>query len=355
MCLASVSNLAYPNTMKLLHFLLALAFAANPVVVEGTWSIIAIDKRTNQIGSAMATCLDSDRYFENAQNFLEWGFVAIPRRGGIIAQAMIQDNKGPMHKHGLPLLREDVYEPLPLPPAPEIIQAMANGNADPGTERYRVASSEEIVEYPKYELRQYGVVNYNLYDGAAGFTGNNISDLVLTFAQNATEAVHATVQTENYTISVQGNIVFPGTVQATLEAFQNSTTQDFAERLFEALVAGYETTGGDVRCAYNPNLKGAVLAILKVMEEDGTYSVNLEADLGESQATKSALDSIKQELEGCQRVWEPDNPNSTMIPYSDCISTVPRKIFSSAGTSSWRSRNSIVTILVTSLAVWYYL
>ena len=343
--------------MKLLHFLLALiATLASTATVEGTWSILAIDKRTNQIGSAMATCLDSDRFPENAQKFFEYGFVAIPRRGGIIAQAMIQDKSGPAHKHGLPLLREDVYDPLPLPPAPEIIQAMANENADPGTEKYRISDDGEIVEYPKYELRQYGVVNYNLYEGAAGFTGNNISDLVLTFAQNATEEVHATVQTENYTVSVQGNIVSPGTVQATLEAFQNSTTQEFAERLFEALYKGYETTGGDVRCAYNPKLKGAVLAFLKVMEEDGSFSVNLEADLGESQATESALDSIKQELEGCQRVWEPDNPNSTMIPYSDCISTVPRKIFSSGGTSSWRNSNSIVTtILMTSFAVWYYL
>mmetsp|Transcript_3503 Transcript_3503/g.3686 ORF Transcript_3503/g.3686 Transcript_3503/m.3686 type:complete len:92 (-) Transcript_3503:160-435(-) len=90
------------------------------------------------------------------------------------------------------------------------------------------------------------------------------------------------------------------------------------------------------------------------MEEDGTYSVNLEADLGESQGTESALDNIKEELEGCRRVWEPDNPNVTIIPYSDCISTVPRFKFKSAGPrTSWRSSNSIA--MMTSLAGWYYL
>merc|ERR1719232_1660029 len=105
--------------------------------------------------------------------------------------------------------------------------------------------------------------------------------------------------TENYTVSVQGNIVYPGTVNATHYAFVNGEhfggEGEFRERLFHALKAGYEATGGDVRCAYDERLKGAILAFLKVIDPGGERSIDLEAKLGGSEG-RSALESIEEEL-----------------------------------------------------------
>lgn len=329
------------------RFLLAFsALASRVTTTAATWSILAIDKRTNQIGSAMATCLDSDRFSENARNFLDHGFVAVPYRGGIQAQAVIQDDSGPAATVGLPLLREGE----PQQSAASIVVAISNGEADPGTQKY-LANSGDIVEYPLHELRQYGVVTYNDADddGASGYDGPKLTPLYQAVGFDGTEETHMTRVTGDYAVSVQGNIVFPGTVEATLDAFAESdAVDDFAERLFGALRAGYNATGGDVRCAYNPSLKGAVLSYLKVMEEDGTYSVNLEADLGESQRTESALDVIEEALLARRN-------NTSNTTGSPCSTASPGVEKSAAPRKSGRSDCSISVVLLFSLTGWYYL
>lgn len=307
---------------------------AGPVTVTGTWSIIAIDKQTNQIGSAVATCVDSDFYPEDAREFLEHGFSAVPYRGGIVAQANIQDDSGPSATVGLPLLREGHS-------AQTVVSGMANKEADPEIITYESNNGQKL-EYPIYELRQYGVVTYNETSPMLGYTGSQLTPLYRAFGFEETEETSSWSVTENYTVSVQGNLVFPGTVKATLVAFEESqNTDDFAERLFGALKEGYIATGGDVRCAYNPELKGAVLSFLKVMEEDGTYSVDLEESFGKSQE-KSALDSIEADLMARRK----DKASSTTPPSSEPTSV---------GTITSWSGNSIVAILLSLLTCCYYL
>lgn len=267
----------------------------------GTWSIIAIDKRTNQIGSAMATCLDSDRFPEGARNFLDHGFSAVPFKGGIVAQANIQDDTGPASVVGLPLLRDGSA-------AQHIVSAMVSPEADPGSITYQTLVGDRT--YPLYELRQYGVVTYNETTPVAAYTGPMLTPLYSAFGFAETEETSRSSVTSEYTVSVQGNIIFPGTVEATLAAFEESNTTSFAERLFGALRQGFVATGGDARCDYNPKLKGAVLSWLKIMEDDGTFSLDIEAELGESQEL-SALDSIEDQLGSWREVESSDSGQST--------------------------------------------
>ncbi|KAL7530218.1 hypothetical protein ACHAXR_003367 [Thalassiosira sp. AJA248-18] len=268
---------------------LVILLVATTSPVMGTWSIIAINKRTNQIGSAMATCLDRDRFPENARNFLDHGFLAVPFKGGIVAQANIQDDSGPAATVGLPILRDGHAA------AQSIVSAMASPESDPGSVSYQTSGGDSRT-YPLYELRQYGVVTYNETSPTAAYTGSQLTPLYRLFGYTETEEISLSSVTDDYIVSVQGNIIFPGTVKATLIAFEESNnTTDFAERLFGALKGGFLATGGDVRCDYNPKLKGAVLSWLKIIEIDSTYSIDFEAEFGESQEM-SALDSIEKQL-----------------------------------------------------------
>jgi uncharacterized Ntn-hydrolase superfamily protein len=267
-----------------LSLLILLIATANPV--SGTWSILAINKRTNQIGSAMASCLDSDYYPEEALDFLNYGFTAIPLKGGIVAQANIQDETGPAKTAGVPLLRDGHG-------AHAILAAMATTESDRESITYETQAGN--MSYMLYELRQYGVVTYNESSLVAAYTGTQLTNLYAAFGFTNTEETDLSSTTDDYTVSVQGNIVYPNTVEATLNAFEVSDATSFAERLFGALKQGYIATGGDVRCASNSKLKGAVLSWLKVMEDDGTYSIDLGAVFGASQ-NLSALDSIEEQL-----------------------------------------------------------
>ena len=283
----------------------AILFAAMASPAMGTWSIIAIDKRTNQIGSAMATCLDSDRFPENARNFLRYGFSAVPFKGGIVAQANIQDDTGPAAVVGLPLLRDGSA-------AQHIVSAMVSPEADIGSITYRTPVGDRT--YPLYELRQYGVVNYNDTNPVAAYTGPMLTPLYSAFGFAETEETSMSGVTSEYTVTVQGNIIFPGTVEATLAAFEESNASSFAERLFGALRQGFLATGGDARCGYNPKLKGAVLSWLKIMEDDGTFSIDIEAKLGESQEL-SALDSIEDQLNSLREVESLDSGGQSISTF----------------------------------------
>lgn len=274
----------------------AILFMTIPVPITGTWSIIAINKQTNQIGCAMATCLDSDSHPDNARDFLAHGFAAVPLRGGIMAQAVIQDAAGPAMTSGVPRLRAE-----PSVAAQDVVNAMTDPEADPGSVTYDTLEGEQ--NYALHDLRQYGVVTFNDTDPADAYTGWELTHLYRAVGIIGTEETGSSSVTDEYTVSVQGNIVFPGTVEASLEAFEGNSDAEFPERLFGALKQGFLSTGGDVRCADDPLLKGAVLSFLKVVEPDGTYSIDLGAQFGKRQQ-RSALDSIESDLDA----WRQEHP-----------------------------------------------
>ncbi|KAL7530194.1 hypothetical protein ACHAWF_003281 [Thalassiosira exigua] len=257
----------------------------------------------------MATCLDTDRYPNEAADFLTYGFSAVPLRGGMIAQAAIQDEQGPAKTVGMPLLHEGDNSSATC-----IVEAMTDSKADGDNITYLTLDGE--LTYPLYELRQYGVVTYDESNPAAAYTGSSLTPLYSAFGFLDTEETSLTSATDDYVISVQGNIVFPGTVEATFTAFEDSNEGNFAVRLFKALEKGYTATGGDVRCAYNENLKGAVLAFLKVMEPSGSYSIDLVSQFGESQ-NKSALDSIDEDLNTWLLSLESPNQSLSSIQSTD--------------------------------------
>ncbi len=162
---------------------------------EATWSVVAVDSETGEVGVAVASCV---------------GFevtavpVLVPGVGAAASQANIS-----------------------APSGERFVDALVGG-----------ATASEAIEVvlaadDAPDDRQFGVVV--LDGGGAGWTGADTLDVALDR------------RTANGTVSVQGNtLVSDGVVDAVIAAFE-ATEGELADRLVAGLVAGADA-GGDSRC-----------------------------------------------------------------------------------------------------------
>lgn len=166
-----------------------------PAQAGATWSIVAVDRTTREVGSAGASCT----------GFVA-GIVALaPGHGVIVAQAL---SNGLARRHGLELLMKG-GSPV------QAIKAIATPEFD-----------------GRWQEQQYGAAALGF--DAAAFTGAS------------TPNVRGDLQADG--VSVQGNILGSNNVlPRTLTAFRNSKSPTLAGRLLEALEAG-SAAGGDKRC-----------------------------------------------------------------------------------------------------------
>jgi uncharacterized Ntn-hydrolase superfamily protein len=183
---------------------------------SATWSVVAVDPVTREVGSAGASCTP----------FVA-GIVAVaPGKGVIVAQAM---SNSEARRHGAAMLAKGAS------PA-QVIAAVANKEFD-----------------SDWQEQQYGVAALGFEDASAAFTGT------------ATYAVKGDLQ--GYGVSVQGNILTgKEVIERALAAFlappvKPATSRPLAERLLAALEAGAEV-GGDKRCGQQTAMS-SYLAVAK--------------------------------------------------------------------------------------------
>ena len=306
-----------------------------------TWSIIAIDRRTQQTGVITATCLDRAFFEENAHNFLEHSFTFVPCKGGIQAQAMIQDEKGPAATLGRRLLDAGT-DPS------EIIQAITTPELDG---ELIVVSNDAAGEPPYsealYKLRQYGIVDFA--GRAAGYTPPELTNLYEYFGFLDSEETSIQGLSGDYVYSVQGNIVADGVVNATGRAFENDADAcDFVARLFAAIQAGM-AAGGDVRCA--PDI-GAVLAFVKVVGPMGQVQIDLRVSVTQAESV-SALDRL-QELYSQWRVDHPCGSLSENSTYCDGATGNPAPANpSTTSSSSFHGVHYVLQLVVASSVTFF--
>lgn len=196
-------------------FLLATCLATP---AAATWSLVAVDPATREVGIAGASCIDGSQVIAGV----------VPGRGVIAAQAFTSQRG---RERGVALLREGA--------SPGAILAQI---ADAGFDRWGV---------PAFRLRQYGVAALG-YDAHA-FTG----------AWNTDWAGDR----QGEGVSVQGNTLYGAeVVEDALAAFAAAGARGapLAERLLAGLEAG-AAAGGDVRC---PRARAALSAFLIVARPD---------------------------------------------------------------------------------------
>jgi uncharacterized Ntn-hydrolase superfamily protein len=166
-----------------------------------TYSIVAVDTLTGEVGGAGTSCLGGSDVFVI--------YRAVPGRGAVHAQARYDETE-----------RDRAAELLGRgQSAAEVLAAITQVAADPNV-----------------AVRQYGIVDGS--GRALGYTGT------------ATTAFAADVQgaTSGFAYSAQGNILTSRAVLEQAAAAFEAGGCDLAERLMRALRAGAEGGEGDSRC-----------------------------------------------------------------------------------------------------------
>lgn len=214
-------------TSRLLPVLLALPLAVGPMPEEAraTWSIVAVDPETREVGAAAATCTVGVEAIHGA----------VPGRGLILAQAA---TNLAARNHGVEMIASGASPR-------EVIDVIATEEFNPG--RPWNAPWRE---------QQYGVAVLGADPAVVHFTG---ADTVPWSGARA-----------EGNVSVQGNMLYgPEVVDAAFRAFREDAgsptcRRSLAERLLLALEAGAER-GGDKRCSRE---RGALTAFLAVSRPD---------------------------------------------------------------------------------------
>lgn len=206
-----------------------LSLAASPAFA--TWSIVAVDEDTGEVGAAAATCTVG----------VEMIYGLVPGKGAMVAQAAT--NLG-ARDHGVRMIRNGVV-------AEDVVDAVANETFNPGG----------MLNAP-WTGQQYGVATLTGGAAAASFTGDETD----AWAGSITEGG----------VSVQGNILRDeAVVQAAFDAYQN-TDGPMADRLIAALEAG-AAEGGDRRCDADRASQTAFVAVAQEDDRQGHPSLLLVA------------------------------------------------------------------------------
>ncbi|MBX2802933.1 MAG: DUF1028 domain-containing protein [Myxococcales bacterium] len=219
---------------------------------HATWSIVAADADTGQVGGAGTSCVGP----------FDVGilFAAAPGVGAVHAQAFVNEQG-----------RDRAAELLAKGSTPD--EAL-NAITDPAADPYA-------------DFRQYGVVSL---DGeSVAWTG----------ASNGDWAGDLQGTDARYTYSAQGNLLTgPEVVQRTADAFGEPKHCDLAEKLIRGLEAGAAPGEGDARCA--PALPSDS-AFIRLVDASGTVLLDLSVV---DTAPVDPLVALRTEFE----TWRDDNP-----------------------------------------------
>ncbi|MGB0788485.1 MAG: DUF1028 domain-containing protein [Marinirhabdus sp.] len=222
---------------------------------QDTFSIIAVDPATGEIGSAGASCLDGSGNFGGIIDIIT---TIIPGRGGVNSQA---------------------YVCIPNVNLANAITQMQGG-----------ASPSEIIDYLMNndacssqnfnpQFRQYGIADFDTAGNprTAGFTGSLTDD----YKEDRQGA----------TYSVQGNILLNQTVLDNMENNFNTTSGTLADKLMAAM-QGANFAGADSRCLAR-GTSSTTAYMLVYRENDAMSDPYLRLNIEEMPFGEEPIDSLQ--------------------------------------------------------------
>ncbi|MBU6342078.1 MAG: DUF1028 domain-containing protein [Bacteroidetes bacterium] len=240
------------NIPLFLGFVLGL-ISASFASAQDTFSIVAADSTTRQVGSAGASCVD---LFQIPGYKIDFLGDLLPNLGAINTQASY-----------LAANQNNARTRMNAGDSPAQIIAWLKGNDagfNPG-------------------IRQYGIV---------GFSGNGLSAAGYTGVSTMDYKNHITGNINGIYYSIQGNILSGQSILDSMEYRFRNASGDLACRLMAAL-QGAKKVGADTRCA--PNGTSSLFAFVKVSEPTDAYN-NPSFILGvktASNAKKEPIDSLQ--------------------------------------------------------------
>ena len=196
---------------------------------QDTFSIVAADSTSRQVGSAGASCVDLFNTGFSDDSFLG---DLLPDTGAINSQAFY-----------IPANQNNARTRMRAGDDPsQIISWLAKNDIQDNS-----------------SIRQYGIVGFSGTNvSAAGFTGANTNDY-----KN-----HITGSIDGIYYSIQGNILLGQEILDSMESRFRAAEGDLACRLMAAL-QGAKVVGADTRCT--PNGSSSLFAFVKVAEPGDTY------------------------------------------------------------------------------------
>jgi uncharacterized Ntn-hydrolase superfamily protein len=222
-------------------------------LAQDTFSIVAVDTTTGEIGSAGASCLDD---------------IQFPGSGGAIIISDILPGRGAIHTQSY---------------------WNATNQANARLKMEEGLSPQEILDWLKFngvggiigaQQRQYGIVDFNPANGqprSAGFTGTQCLDW----------KGHKT----GTTYAIQGNILLGPEILDSMEARFLNTSGTLADRLMAAL-QGANVVGADTRCTNNGT--SSLSAFLRVAKpENSDDSLFLDLNVPSLPAGQEPIDSLQ--------------------------------------------------------------
>ncbi|WP_432410587.1 DUF1028 domain-containing protein [Rasiella sp. SM2506] len=240
--------------MKKLYIFALVGLLSFTGFSQDTFSIIAVDPDTGEIGSAGASCVNGI----GAQGIIDIITKILPGRGGVNSQAYVCIPNSNLN---------NAIDQMEMGASPsEIIDYLMNNDS---------CSSQNFD--PEY--RQYGIADFDTNGDprTAGFTGS--------MADNYKEDRQGT------TFSVQGNILLNQTVIDNMEANFNNTNGPLADKLMAAL-QGANFPGADMRCL-SAGTSSTTAYLLVYKADDDSNNPYIRLNVGEQAAGIEPIDILQ--------------------------------------------------------------
>ena len=217
---------------KTIPITLSLCLIFFTLNAQDTFSIVAADPDTGEIGAAGASCVDGAASIGGVHIISK----LIPNRGGINAQAWICVNPHVNLDNG--------------------ILQMITGSSPDEIIQYLQENDECFSQNYNPEYRQYGIVDFDGNGGVrtAGFTGNSADNY------------KGHILGPNY--AIQGNILLGPEILEQIEQGFINTEGSLAEKLMAA-IQGANVAGADARCLDRGT--SSTSAFLKVTKPDDDF------------------------------------------------------------------------------------
>lgn len=290
----------------LLTFLIFIYFQS---FSQDTFSIIAVDTETGEVGAAGATCL-----FGYNDGIIDMISQIIPGKGGVLSQAYVCIPNINMN-NAISLMNEGY--------SPSQIITWLNNNDD--------------CSAGNYLYRQYGIVDFddNGEVRTAGFTGN--------FADDYKE------DRQGETYSIQGNILLDKSIIDNMENNFLSTEGSLSDKLMAAM-QGANVAGADSRCLqYGTSSATAFLVVYS--PNDSVDQPSLEINIGSQQSGIEPIDILQESYNEFLSIENFNNENIKLIPnptdgiiHVDSNKNYQIEVFSNAGKSVLKTFGNKVDI-----------
>lgn len=253
-------------------------------VANATYSIVAADTRSRQVGGAGASCLPGADIFEAL-------YVSVPNHTVMHTQGLLLPRDSPILTTALDaIMATDENADIR-----EILETMQEMDTD-------IIRVSEVSSFPTVSLRQYGIADFTSH---AAYTGQNLTkvyELLFDFETEETDEGGSFITKNGHTILYHAlaNVVSSGTVDSLKLGFEEGWDEDeddddasiLAARLMTAMESVVVAGKGDGRCLNVPgDGTSASGAFLHVDNADGTVYVHLNV-IGDG--TTEPIDELRR-------------------------------------------------------------